>query len=63
MAPRDSKAFSESVTAFEKLGVCKELAEAAASLGWKSPTAIQEQAIPQLLAGGALLQHPTWFVA
>lgn len=37
--------------AFKELGVCDELAEAAAALGWKGPTEIQKQAIPQTLAG------------
>ena len=37
---------------FEKLGVCRQLAEAAVALGWKVPTSIQEQAVPHLLAGG-----------
>ena len=41
----------ESVKQFEQLGVCKQLAEAAVSLGWKSPTSIQEQAVPHLLGG------------
>ena len=36
---------------FRALGVCAELAEACAGLGWKSPTEIQEQAIPLALAG------------
>ena len=40
-----------SIEAFMALGVCKELAEAAAGLGWKTPSAIQEQAIPHLLSG------------
>jgi hypothetical protein len=40
-----------SIEAFMALGVCKELAEAAAGLGWKKPSAIQEQAIPHLLNG------------
>eukprot|EP00199_Chlamydomonas_sp_CCMP681_P008386 CAMPEP_0119110654 /NCGR_PEP_ID=MMETSP1180-20130426/31246_1 /TAXON_ID=3052 ORGANISM="Chlamydomonas cf sp, Strain CCMP681" /NCGR_SAMPLE_ID=MMETSP1180 /ASSEMBLY_ACC=CAM_ASM_000741 /LENGTH=59 /DNA_ID=CAMNT_0007097131 /DNA_START=54 /DNA_END=230 /DNA_ORIENTATION=+ len=40
-----------SIAAFEKLGVCTQLAEAAANLGWKLPSAIQEQAVPHLLAG------------
>jgi superfamily II DNA/RNA helicase len=39
------------VTAFEKLGLCEQLCEAAAGLGWKGPSSIQEQAIPHLLAG------------
>lgn len=44
----------EAVTAFEGLGVCTQLAEAAASLGWKKPSNIQEQAIPHLLQGSAV---------
>lgn len=39
------------IAAFEALGVCKQLAESAASLGWKSPSPIQEQAVPHLLQG------------
>jgi ATP-dependent RNA helicase DDX47/RRP3 len=39
------------VEAFEKLGICTQLAQAAASLGWKAPSSIQEQAVPHLLAG------------
>lgn len=41
----------KSMAAFEGLGVCSQLAEAAASLGWKKPSAIQEQAIPIVLSG------------
>ena len=41
----------KAIQLFEKLGVCRQLAEAAVSLGWKSPTGIQEQAVPCLLAG------------
>lgn len=41
-----------SCAAFRALGVCSQLAEAAAALGWKSPSPIQEQAIPHLLDGG-----------
>lgn len=41
----------KAVQAFEALGICNQLAEAAASLGWKSPSSIQEQAIPQVLQG------------
>ena len=37
--------------AFRELGVCAELADAAAALGWSAPTEIQKQAIPQTLAG------------
>lgn len=55
MAPA-SKALSEeehskAVAAFQKLGVCEQLAEAAAALGWKSPSSIQEQAVPLVLQG------------
>ena len=39
------------VAAFQALGLCEQLAEAAAALGWKAPSSIQEQAIPQVLAG------------
>jgi ATP-dependent RNA helicase DDX47/RRP3 len=41
----------KSMKAFEALGICTQLAEAAASLGWKLPTNIQEQAIPNVLNG------------
>lgn len=41
----------KSVQAFEALGICTQLAEAAAALGWKSPSSIQEQAIPHVLQG------------
>lgn len=40
-----------SIKAFEELGLCTQLAEAAASLGWKQPSIIQKQAIPPLLQG------------
>ncbi|PNH11291.1 putative ATP-dependent RNA helicase, partial [Tetrabaena socialis] len=40
-----------SVAAFQQLGICSQLAESAASLGWKTPSSIQEQAVPLLLAG------------
>jgi ATP-dependent RNA helicase DDX47/RRP3 len=39
------------VTAFTALGVCDELARAAAALGWKTPSAIQVESIPQALLG------------
>lgn len=45
----DTKTKEESIDSFCKLGVCKELAEAAVSLGWKEPSAIQEQAVPLVL--------------
>ena len=41
----------EAIEGFKKLGVCAQLAEAAANLSWKSPTPVQEQAIPLLLQG------------
>jgi superfamily II DNA/RNA helicase len=44
------------VKAFEALGLCAQLAEAAAGLGWKAPSVIQQQAIPPLLAGARLFQ-------
>jgi ATP-dependent RNA helicase DDX47/RRP3 len=37
--------------AFVALGVCEELANAAADLGWKEPSEIQAQSIPQALQG------------
>ncbi|DBA68288.1 hypothetical protein WJX79_007923 [Trebouxia sp. C0005] len=39
----------QAIAAFVKLGVCRQLAEAAAGLGWKTPSSIQTQAIPHLL--------------
>jgi hypothetical protein len=47
--------------AFRALGVCEQLAESAAALGWKTPTAVQEQAVPHLLQGEDifLLNCPT----
>ncbi len=47
----DQPAAEKAVALFEKLGICKQLAESAAGLGWKAPTSIQEQAVPHLLAG------------
>ena len=49
ISPQHDK--EDAISLFEKLGVCRQLAEAAASLGWKVPTSIQEQAVPHLLAG------------
>lgn len=61
----------QAVEAFEKLGLCTQLAEAAAALGWKRPSNIQEQAIPNVLQGTvfsllpkALLKvHLCWLAA
>ena len=36
---------------FEALGICRQLAEAAAALKWSAPSPIQEQAVPHLLQG------------
>ena len=41
------------VKKFTALGVCEQLAEAAAALGWTAPTEIQAAAVPHLLAGTA----------
>lgn len=49
----------KAVAAFEALGVCHQLAEAAAGLGWKTPSSIQVQAIPHLLQGTAF-QHASY---
>ena len=42
---------ASTVTSFAALGICTQLAEAAAALRWKQPTPIQEQAVPHLLQG------------
>jgi superfamily II DNA/RNA helicase len=36
---------------FESLGITKVLCEAVSKLNWKSPTVIQQQAIPVALSG------------
>ncbi|WIA29424.1 hypothetical protein OEZ86_011927 [Tetradesmus obliquus] len=43
------------IKAFEGLGLCTQLAEAAASLGWKQPSVIQQQAVPPLLQGNDVI--------
>lgn len=53
VALKDSKEIGDAIAAFQALGVCNHLSEAAARLGWKRPTSIQEQAIPHLLQGRA----------
>ena len=60
MEPADEKAKTEAADAFEKLGVCRQLAVAAADLGWKAPTSIQEQAVPHLLAGRPPHPRAAW---
>jgi len=49
-APSDGER-AKAVEAFRALGLCVQLAEAAASLGWREPSAIQAQSIPPQLAG------------
>jgi ATP-dependent RNA helicase DDX47/RRP3 len=41
----------KAIDAFRNLGLCVQLAEAAAALGWREPSAIQAQSIPPQLAG------------
>ena len=48
----------KAVAAFEELGICSQLAEAAAGLGWKIPSSIQVQAVPHLLQGRSAVPHP-----
>ena len=50
----------KAVAAFEALGVCRQLADAAAGLGWKSPSSIQVQAIPHLLQGTLHYESLLW---
>ena len=54
-----SEEHSAAVAGFEALGICKQLAEAAVALGWKEPTSIQQQALPHLLQGAAMLARKT----
>jgi ATP-dependent RNA helicase DDX47/RRP3 len=52
MAAALSEADAEkSKEAFRDLGVCDELCEACADMGWKVPTEIQREALPPLLDG------------
>lgn len=44
------------IKAFEGLGLCTQLAEAAAGLGWKQPTVIQQQAVPPLIQGNCWVE-------
>ena len=66
MAPNHGKVLSEeehskAVAAFQALGVCQQLADAAACLGWKSPSAIQEQAVPLVLQGACWCVQWWWW--
>ena len=49
--PLSPAARTQAIAAFESLGLCQQLAEAAADLGWKSPSAVQQQAVPLLIQG------------
>lgn len=60
MVTQDRTALSDeekaaAVEQFQALGICVQLAEAAAALGWKEPTTIQRQAVPPLIQGALLL--------
>ena len=48
------------ITAFEGLGLCTQLAEAAAGLGWKQPSVIQQQAVPPLIQGEFSALSAAW---
>ncbi|XP_038876108.1 DEAD-box ATP-dependent RNA helicase 10 [Benincasa hispida] len=45
----------EEVKTFQSLGICEQLVEACESLGWKSPSKIQAEAIPHALEGKDLI--------
>ncbi|XVE52788.1 hypothetical protein DITRI_Ditri02bG0151800 [Diplodiscus trichospermus] len=45
----------ENIKSFKDLGLCDELIEACDSLGWKTPTRIQVEAIPHALEGKDLI--------
>ena len=57
-----AKEKEEAIAAFQALGVCTQLAEAAAGLGWKKPSSIQTEAVPHLLAGrcARAMEQPCW---
>ena len=59
MAPPGGRLSEEEAAAakqkFMALGVCDQLADAAAALGWKAPSSIQEQAVPLVLQGARRL--------
>jgi ATP-dependent RNA helicase DDX47/RRP3 len=56
----EAPAEAAAAATFEELGVCSELAQACAALGWKAPTSIQCQAIPQALAGARTRGSGAW---
>ncbi|GMJ15028.1 RNA HELICASE10 [Hibiscus trionum] len=45
------------IKSFKDLGLCDELVEACDSLGWKTPTKIQVEAVPHALEGKDLIAH------
>jgi len=47
----DTNADGDDAVTFKSLGVCDALCEAAASLGWKNPSAIQQEALPLAFEG------------
>ncbi|KAL4363575.1 hypothetical protein GQ457_04G037770 [Hibiscus cannabinus] len=47
----------EEIKSFKDLGLCDELVEACDSLGWKTPTKIQVEAVPHALEGKDLIAH------
>jgi ATP-dependent RNA helicase DDX47/RRP3 len=49
--PKPEPGQSPASAAFAALGVCRPLADAAAALGWSTPTEIQAQAVPYALKG------------
>jgi ATP-dependent RNA helicase DDX47/RRP3 len=49
--PASAAERQKAIEAFRALGLCVQLAEAAALLGWREPSAIQAQSIPPQLAG------------
>ena len=49
MAPLSGKAAEKAVAAFKEVGVCEELASAAADLGWPAPSPIQAASLPHTL--------------
>ncbi|GKV29335.1 hypothetical protein SLEP1_g38270 [Rubroshorea leprosula] len=58
MAEEDVEAVAEEkeeIKSFKALGLCDELVEACESLGWKTPTKIQIEAIPHALEGKDLI--------
>ena len=51
MGVLDGKAKDDAMAAFAALGLNEQLCEAAAALGWATPSPIQKEAIPHAVAG------------